>query len=323
MPINPCGRVCDFLRSAYRTKLKPFRNDPREVDIRWYRCQPDAPVIERHRFFSRNWLKDKDTVLDVGEVAGAPRDYDRGNPPLGATGAHRCGTDDQWENGILWPPETIQQYDVEGLPLCCDAGNPPDIEDDVRDINFWRQIEGAGLNVFYTGGSVTGENAAPVSAQPDTIHALPLFASRGGVLAKLAIWLQTNGGSGAQVKAAIYEAASETDLRPLTLIGQTGDFAADVGSPNWLTANIGVTLDRLKLYWLCVLANLVGVPPVLGGLSSVFCYNVLGFDQSTFRPYFGFKKPFAYGPWPNPFPALTQSDLANGDFATAAVSYIF
>lgn len=62
--------------------------------------------------------------------------------------------------------------------------------------------------------------------------------------------------------------------------------------------------------------------PIVGGLSSVFCYNVLGFDQNLFKPYFGFRTPFAYGPYPATFPLLSQSDLANDNFEAAAVSYI-
>jgi len=216
----------------------------------------------------------------------------------------------------------LTPYDIQGLPLCCNAGNPPEIEDDVRDINFWRQVEGAGLNVFYTGGSVTGEQAISVLAEADTIHALPLFAARGGTIAKLGIWLDSVGSLGAQVRCAIYEATSESDLSPGLLVAETGDMAADVAASNWLYSNIGVTLDRTKLYWLCVNARPVSTMPGVGSLSGVFCYNILGFSQSTFTPYFGFKVPNAYGPFPATFPAVNQSNLANGIFAAAAVAYV-
>jgi len=312
----------DFLRSAYRTRMRFFANDPREIDVRWYRCQPAAPVIERHGFYSRNWLRDKDTPTVLGEVLGAPRDWDRGNPPLGATGAGQCGTAAEFVGGLVFPPAAETLYDTQGLPLCCNAGNPPEIEDDVRDINFWRQVEGTGLNVFYTGGSVTGENLIHIDAEPDTIHALPLFASRGGTIAKLGIFLGTVGSLGAQIRAAIYEATSETDLRPLTLVAETGDLAADVGAPNWQVSNIGVTLDRTKLYWLCCNARPVLTLPKIGGISSVFCYNVLGFSQSNYVPYFGFKVPFSYGAFPAAFPSINQSHLANGEFGTAGVAYV-
>jgi hypothetical protein len=312
----------DFLRSAYRTKARFFRNDPREIDIRWYRCKPNAQVVERHSFWSRNWLRDKDTITQLGEVAFADRSWDRGNPPLGAAGVSRCGTDDEFSNGLVFPPAALTPYDTQGLPLCCNAGNPPEIEDDVRDINFWRQVEGAGLNVYYTGGSVTGEDLGKIDAAADTVHALPLFAARGGTLAKLGVWLDQVGSLGAQIRAAIYEATSETDLRPLTLVAETGDLAADVGAPNWLVANIGVTLDRTKLYWLCVNARPVLTMPRVGALSSVFCYNLLGFDQSSYTPYFGFKIPLAYGAFPASFPVINQSNLGNGDFAAAAVGYV-
>lgn len=314
----------DFLRSAYRTKMRFFANDPREVYVRWYRADPAAPVVERHAFFSRNWDREKGLVdLPLGEVLGAPRPWDRGNTPLGATGAHQCGTAAEFVDGLSYPPVALTSYDVEGLPLCCQAGNPPDVEDDVRDINFWRQVQGAGLDVYYTGGSVTGQDVQPRQAEPDIIHALPLFAARGGGVDKLALFLDTVGSLGAQVRLAIYEAASETDLRPATLVSQTGDLAADVNPGKWLFQNIGVALDRLKLYWLCVNARNVSTMPIVGALSSVFVYNVLGFDQHSFSPYFGFKVPFAYGPYPLAFPATDQTTLANGIFAAAAVSYIF
>lgn len=310
-----------MLRSAYRTKVRFFANDPREVEIRWYRCLPDAEVMPVHAFASRNWLSEPEVDTVIGEVRGAQRPWDGGRTPLGATGGHYCGTPDEWSTGVQYPPATTTAYDVEGLPLCCNAGNPPDVEDALRDINFWRQVGGAGLDVFYLGGSVTGQGQSPSLAEPDTIHCLPLFAARGGTVDKLAVWLQTVGSMGAVVRAAIYEATSETDLRPDALVAETGDFAMDVLPLDWKFSNIGVTLDPLKLYWLCVNASNVAVMPIIGAMTSVFYFNVFGFDQNTFTPYFGLKVPFPYGPFPANFPAVTQAHLANGVIEAVGIAY--
>jgi hypothetical protein len=316
-----CGMAVDVLRSCYRSKMRvdPSRPDLL-VEFEWFFTPPGAKIFPfPTAFSSRNYTETNEHAdLTLGEVEITKR-WVRGDPPAAVPGTFFCGDPSSFVNGADLVNGPLESLDVDGVPLCCRGGVP--FEDDVRDINFWRQVSGVGLDVYYTGGSVTGQGQAPVAAEADVIHCLPLFASRGGTLDQLAIWLDNEGDAGAKLRLAIYEATSDTDLTPSVLVAQTAELDADVGAGAWLAEAINVILDPRKLYWLCVNASSVVVMPIVGACSSVFYFNVLGFDANTFSPFFGFKVPFTFGAFPATFPAVTQSNLANGDIEAAGVRY--
>jgi hypothetical protein len=214
----------------------------------------------------------------------------------------------------------VQRDPYDGVSLCC-RGNVPIVEDDLRDINFWKQAKTPFLDVLYTGGSVTGENPTPAAAEPDVIHALPFFPSRGGTLDRLGFWLNADGSPGAKVRCAIYEGTSERNLVPANLIIEANEFDADVGAHAWKLDTISIILDRLKLYWLCILANNVTTMPMIGAMTSVFYFNLFGFDAGSFQSKFGLKTPFPYAPFPATYPVVTQGQLAAGTIAAAAVRF--
>jgi len=319
----------DVGRTCGRAKVRFFRNSDIETVIRWYRAPHGANVFPGLSMFGLGyWAFDKLTTPGVGQVAPHNLTYDKGNTPPTAFGRGFCGSVEQYRDGLVFPPTGPPVlYDQYGMATCCIGAGPPVPpippvpDDDVRDINYWRQVQGNLIDVWYTGGSVTGQGQAPVAADPDTIHALPFFASRGGSLSQLGVWLEAQGSTGATVRLAIYQAASDSDLRPLTLIADSGDLPADAGGNQWLSAPISVALDHTKLYWLCVWCNNNPVMPVVGAMTSVFYFNLLGFSATSFTPYFGFKVPMPYGPYPANLPALDNTALANDSIMAAGVKY--
>src|SRR5438094_9925525 len=52
-PINPCGMVCDFIRSAYTTTMRFFQGSDFEIPVRWYFAKDGAQLMPFwHRFAS-------------------------------------------------------------------------------------------------------------------------------------------------------------------------------------------------------------------------------------------------------------------------------
>jgi hypothetical protein len=313
----------DVLRSCYRSRM---RIDPARpeltVEFEWFFCPPGAKLCPYPTAFSsRNWTETReDADLTLGEVEVTKR-YVDGTCPPGVTGQFFCGDPSHAANGcdlVSGPVVDLDPYD--GVLLCCRGGVPWG-DDDVRDINFWKQAGTSPISVLYTGGSVTGENATVNLAEADVIHALPFFPSRGGTLDKLGFWLAAPGDPGARIRCAIYECASETNILPDNLIIDTVELVADSGSVTWRLDDIDITLDPKKLYWLCVLANNQATMPTIGAMPSTFYFNVLGFSSSAFESKFGLKVPFPYALFPNTFPPVDNTMLAAGVIAVAAVRY--
>jgi hypothetical protein len=191
----------------------------------------------------------------------------------------------------------------------------------VRDINFYKQAGVAPLDVLYTGGSVTGQFPNPALAEEGVAHCLPFYPARGGILDEIGYWLQTAGDPGAKVRVAIYGNTSDTDLSPAELLVDSGDLVADGGAGNYITTLINLLLDRQRLYWICVNATSPGLLPVIGAMNSTFYFNVFGFDRHSFNSKFGIKINMPFAPFPNPFPPITNAELANGTIESGVVHY--
>lgn len=119
----------DWGRRPYTTKARFFRDDPTEADIVWYVAREDAPAITVPTpFVSSEWDRaEKELGFPYhdgpGEVWNARRRFNGRRAPAAATGAHRCGTDDEWRNGALWnPARPPVLYNADGLPTCCVPG---------------------------------------------------------------------------------------------------------------------------------------------------------------------------------------------------------
>lgn len=175
MHFNPCGRAVEMLRAGYVTRARFFRDSDREVPIRWYRCLPNAPTLGfPSAICSLNWDDEPWIRQGPGEVFGAPRPFDRGDPIPAAAGEHYCGTRDQHRNGESFNPAlppTI--YAANGLSICC-------LPDPKRRALGGAVGGGTALvdrhwYVSAYGGSVAGGTAI--------VHTGPFVRARGGVVA--------------------------------------------------------------------------------------------------------------------------------------------
>lgn len=125
LPLDPCGRVVDLVRSCYRTTMRFAHGGP-ALPVRWYFCDPDAQLLGMETpFTSANWDPRKGEWDGLGEVVGATRTWDSGSTPTWATGQGLCGSPDRWESGWEEGEEIPElEYDAQGMPLCCGSDLP-------------------------------------------------------------------------------------------------------------------------------------------------------------------------------------------------------
>jgi hypothetical protein len=96
--------------------MRFVQNDDRGVNVTWYWCEPGALPGPYTIFASGNWSSDPIWPwLGPGEIKGAPRPWYNGANPWGFKGDHRCGTDEQFAEGLpSWPAPTEWKW-------CCQA----------------------------------------------------------------------------------------------------------------------------------------------------------------------------------------------------------
>jgi len=111
----------DWLRSCYSTKIRPWRDDPTEVDIVWSFVD-DRPFYRgRSVFRSLNWVDPKEVADAPGEIYDRPRPWRDGSLPFGPMPIHFCGTADQFmgQDPAPGPPPPRAP---NGALACCYPG---------------------------------------------------------------------------------------------------------------------------------------------------------------------------------------------------------
>jgi hypothetical protein len=137
-PVDPCGRVVDYLRQTYRTTIRPYRDDPGiELPIVWYWTKPGAGEVPfDHPFGSRQWqLEDGQPPL-IGEQYARRRTSGSNVTGLDAVGL--CGSAEQWGFGPSVGDPLRLVNPQTGQPCCCGPG--------------WRVLRGGGAG----GGELRG-----------------------------------------------------------------------------------------------------------------------------------------------------------------------
>lgn len=111
----------DFLRSAYRTTVRPWRDSPATIGIRWFRAMDGAePYPHANLFTSLNWTDRDEAGPPVGEVKGASRPWDPGLNPAGFLGRSSCGAPAVFRAGATAESPTFLA-DADGYTDCCGA----------------------------------------------------------------------------------------------------------------------------------------------------------------------------------------------------------
>jgi hypothetical protein len=108
----------DVMRSAYRTKMRLFKDSDREDWVRWYPAPLPVKVFPGwHLFASQNWMRDKEPDWPgPGEVKGAPRQFVTGRNPPCYLGDCHVGEERWFREGM--PPSALLRPIVD-LPECC------------------------------------------------------------------------------------------------------------------------------------------------------------------------------------------------------------
>lgn len=98
-PLDPGGRVADYLRSCYSTQMV-MQADGTSYPVDWYWADPGAPFLAKQNGASIQWEKPHYGSGVVGEVVGAPRPWRDGSVPsyvgADAHGAHPVAGLTQW-----------------------------------------------------------------------------------------------------------------------------------------------------------------------------------------------------------------------------------
>ena len=118
---SPCGLSVEWLRGAYRSRWRLFKDSPVETPGRYYRSPPGAPFVEGfHQFGSRSW-DDKNFPADhpLGEVVDAPQSWDRGDPPPVLPAFLQIGGDTCFPDGDLIANALPDAQLVNGFNSAC------------------------------------------------------------------------------------------------------------------------------------------------------------------------------------------------------------
>jgi hypothetical protein len=120
MPVlDPCGRACDWMRSAYEVDML-FDPTGTGHRIRWYRADPSQPwAPDGNQFVSTNWINRDRTAGELGEQPGTmpwKNGKDFRNYPV-QTG-DPCSIDTLLTTGFTTPGEEVGPW-TDGKLDCC------------------------------------------------------------------------------------------------------------------------------------------------------------------------------------------------------------
>jgi hypothetical protein len=130
LPVDPCGRNVDMLRSCYSTSMRFGSDQSQSSAVKWYWADAGAADLGiATPFCSRNYTQ-HGIWPDLGEVEDAPRPWRDGSFPIVVPGTSGpCGSREVWREGYDGTiPPAFPRNDLGLLP-CCNTlasllGNP-------------------------------------------------------------------------------------------------------------------------------------------------------------------------------------------------------
>ena len=162
---------------------------------------------------------------------------------------------------------------------------------------------------------------------PNNIYAWPFYEGRGGLAQRIAFWIQTLGFNGARCRAGIYTNKSDTDLYPLDLVADGGEFdvGGGTGSTGLQAGTISAQLTAYTMYWFVLLGNWSGTSPTYKCVDLSQCWHPLGTDSAwaASTTYFGFVASQTYGALPSTYPlgGSLHSSPQPGYVPAVAIAY--
>jgi len=116
----------DVIRSAYRTKMKLWKNRDTLTPVYWFRCEPDAKNFGLRTSFGshKTWCRDLEEDDLCGERLSNYSYYNAANP-VGYDGQRHCGADLAMQFGGVTPRDPDLVTDGNGSLPCCFVTPPP------------------------------------------------------------------------------------------------------------------------------------------------------------------------------------------------------
>lgn len=110
----------DWSRRTYKTTCRFFKDSSTTADILWYPVPDSAPQLPYPTQIQNLNLSKYPWLSRVGEVYGAKRPFTLASEITGARGDPVCGSRSDFTDGAHFDPLLpAQQYQANGLPLCC------------------------------------------------------------------------------------------------------------------------------------------------------------------------------------------------------------
>jgi len=121
VPFHPCGQVLDYLRVAYRTKMRVWHDGiDQVVPVRWFRAAAGAKFLGLPTVFGswKGWSRGEDNTGQIGEQT-SEFTYDKGVNIIGYTGEQRCGPDIAIMEGGRRDRDPALVPQLNGNLACC------------------------------------------------------------------------------------------------------------------------------------------------------------------------------------------------------------
>lgn len=126
VPFHLCGQVVDYIRTAYKTKMRVWADGGEQVvPVRWFRASKSAKFVGIPTLYGswKGWSRGEDNTGQLGEQT-SEFEYDKGVNQLGYTGLVRCGSDEALQFGGLVARDEPILTDINGDSLCCGTRPP-------------------------------------------------------------------------------------------------------------------------------------------------------------------------------------------------------
>lgn len=164
--------------------------------------------------------------------------------------------------------------------------------------SYFRESTGSGRTRYYLAGHA-GTVTGTLTANAETLQALPFLATRGGTV-NLSLYVD-GPGVGALCRLGIYSNTSDTTLYPNALLNAGSEIDCSVGGLQ--TSITGEVLQPGTLYWIVALPNATAWTATVVDASG--CWQLGGVSALSGPAYsgVGWYKGYTYDVLPDPFPS--------------------